>query len=586
MHVQTDFDSFSFDDRLIRSLREVNVLTPTTLQRAAFAPLLEGRDLALQAGPGTGRVLAWCLPTLSRLVGGAEGSRVVIVTPSGEVAMKIEREIKRTTRHVRVSVLMPAAGVERTGASYEMFDEEAALPDVLVGMPAPIVHFIEGTRFPVDRLCAFVCDLTGPVDETGQSAIRALAARLPDGCQRIVVSDGSSDAADGLSVGLLRDPAFVFAAAGSSTVSPEREPLEEPAPSPPPVQPHRGKPQHGKDLSASPESWPIAHIGVTAARNLTSEDMARIVRVEARGHTVVLVGDEERARALAGVISRICPGKSVRTLGERDALPEGDEEAVTVCPSAAREREELTANVLVLGRFPTSADEYVTHIPMLRCEPGDRIVSVVTPRDVGTQYQLRLAYGIRLLERRLPGDEEMDTMDQADALRPLRDLAGGVAPRDLELLARVRTMDRADEILAAGLARLVEDREGPKTPPARRRVRRKSRDRTDEEEPLIKSESTPRSERSAGRRGGIPMVELELSCGADDGVEADYLAQWLQSRLAMRVSELGPIRVHERRTIVTVPRERAGEASMMLSGLAFGDRKVEVRNPLAGRGKS
>jgi hypothetical protein len=72
------------------------------------------------------------------------------------------------------------------------------------------------------------------------------------------------------------------------------------------------------------------------------------------------------------------------------------------------------------------------------------------------------------------------------------------------------------------------------------------------------------------------MVELELSCGSEDGVEAGYLAQWLQSRLAMRVSELGPIKVLERRSLVTVPRERAGEASVMLGELSFGGTKVAV----------
>ena len=72
------------------------------------------------------------------------------------------------------------------------------------------------------------------------------------------------------------------------------------------------------------------------------------------------------------------------------------------------------------------------------------------------------------------------------------------------------------------------------------------------------------------------MVELRLSCGSDDGVESDFLAQWLQSRLAMRVSELGPIEIGRSRTVITVPRERADEASLVLGGLTFGTRKVEV----------
>jgi ATP-dependent RNA helicase DeaD len=566
MHVQTDFESFSIDGRLIRSLRDVNILTPTTVQRAAFPPLLEGRDLALQAGPGTGRVLAWCLPVLHRLLATGGEGRVIVVAPGGDAAMNIEREIKRATRHARLGVLMPAAGVERTGASYEMFEREDELPDVLVGMAPSLLHFVDGTGYPLARLTSFVVDLTGPVDAESAAAIDELSSRIPGGCQRIVVVSDPDDAAEALMARLLRQPAIVIGTAAAAPVADARalEPEQKDAPEPPPRQRTEARGRRVPDRGP-PESWPIGHVGFMVAGSVGLDELARIVRVEARGHTVVLVAREQRGRDLAAAVGRLVPERRVTFVAGGEPLNGEEADAVTICLASDRRREDLTANVLVLEKLPPSPEEYVSLIPILRCEPGDRIVSVVTPREVGMQYRLRLATGIRLLERRLPTDEELDSIEQAEVLLPLRELAPSATARDMELLRRVRTLDRADEILAVGLAGLLG-----------RRAAREPDRLPGRPEPLLRPGTGRLAERGAGKRGGVPMVELELSCGSEDGVEAGYLAQWLQSRLAMRVSELGPIKVLERRSLVTVPRERAGEASVMLGELSFGGTKVAV----------
>ncbi len=598
MHVQTDFESFALDERLIRSLREVNILTPTTLQRAAFPPLLEGRDLALQAGPGTGRALAWCLPVLTRLLGAGSGARVVVVVPGGDAAMNVEREIRRVTRHVRVSVLMPASGVERTGASYEMFESGDSLPDILVGTGASLAHFIDGAGFPVDALTALVCDLSQPLDPPSREALEALASRVPQTAQRVVISEGEEAFADRMGATLLRGPAFVMGTAGIADAPAPQPVEEEPAPRSRPVRSRRGKTPHRRGPSDRPEAWPIAHMGVTVVQPPSAADLARVIRVEARGHTVVLVGTADRGAEVERAVSSLLPDATVRFVREDDPLPGDGGDAVTICPSSSRSREDLTANVLILDVFPPTADAYVAHIPIMRCEPGDRIVSIVSPRDVGTQYQLRLSYGIRLLEKRVPTLAQVDTMDQADSVGRLRGLAGKARPRDLELLARVRTMQSADDILACAVAGLLRggkdpgpaSRNEPQAPQAPRdpapkpsrsrrpkaKAKAKAKPEADTSEPLIRSEPPRLPERGAGRRGGVPMVELRLSCGSDDGVEADFLVQWLQSRLAMRISELGPIKIDRGRTVITVPKERADEARMILGGLTFGARKVEV----------
>jgi len=602
MQVQVDFDSFSFDQRLLRTLRDSGILAPTTIQRAAFPPLMQGRDLALQTGGGTGRTLAWCLPVLHRHLAVEDRKRIIVLAPSGDKAMRIEAELKMAGRRLDLTILMPAAGVEQTGARYEMFDGKEDLPDILVGLAASVLHFIEGTSYPLDEVGALIIDRTASVDDAMTDATRRIARQLPETCQRVVLTEGGDEMADVLGWGVLRSPSIVTGTSSppasdervaegtrpEDSPQDERDEEEEETPLVRPQTRRSHSPPPGK-----PEHWPIRHVGVTVAGRFGPDEIARVLRAEMRGHTVVLGGSEEQARVLAEQLAERLDDTDVRWVSEHAELPEDQDEGVTVVSGASRRREGLTANVLLLDSFPRSPDDYVTHIPMMRCEPGDRIVSMITPLDVSHQYQLRLSYGIRLLERRVPTLGEIESNEQAARLRALVDLASKAGDGDMDLLRRVQTMEQGEAILAVALARLLAGESGGELPVsnAKRSRRRSNRSRErasrhaekqpepEPAAPIIRSEGVRHMERSASRRGGTPMIELLLDCGEELGVEAEYISHWLQSRLAMSPSDIGAISVEPRRCVVTVPRERAGEAAMMLRELEFGDHRVNVTDP-------
>jgi ATP-dependent RNA helicase DeaD len=615
MHVQTDFDSFQLDTRLTRAVREAGILTPTTVQRAALPPLIEGRDLAMQAVSGTGRTLAWCLPLVHRLLAEGPDSRALVLVSENEAALRVEREIRRLIQRLDLDVLMPVSGVERSGASYEMFERGDASPHILVGRPASVRHYVEGTGFPLEQTRLFVANLVDELNADDRRALEELAGRMQPECQRVVVAEEADLVARAIEDELVRSPAMVIGTSASSELeraSGEEVPADEEEEEEEPVSTgeHRPRPRYRASRTRPtrsvpsaerPERWPIAHIGVTVPGPVSAEELGRVARVEASGHTLVLVGDEDAARGVAEQIRTLLPRVPVRVLAEGDEIPDEEATAVTVAPLSARERKDLTANVLILARFPPRSEDYLAFIPLLRCEEGDRLITMVTPRDVSTQYELRLATGIRLMERRPPTDAEIRSSDEADELGPLRDRAAEANDRDVALLARLRTLDEGERILAVALRRLLEEtvrgRAHPGAGGSRRgrgddRRRRKAEPRRSKErgrgpgevsgaggepEELLRHAEPELPERGAGRRGGVPMVEVEMSCGREAGVERDYIAQWLQSRLAMRVSELGPIEVGDASTRITVPEERVEEAVRMLAELTFGECRPEVK---------
>jgi ATP-dependent RNA helicase DeaD len=92
------------------------------------------------------------------------------------------------------------------------------------------------------------------------------------------------------------------------------------------------------------------------------------------------------------------------------------------------------------------------------------------------------------------------------------------------------------------------------------------------------SEERPRPEDLATSRSatGKELRTIFLNVGAADGVDGDFLGQWLQGRLALRASEFGPVKVRDRSTVVAIPVDRIADAVGALSGLRFGGRLVHA----------
>ena len=96
--------------------------------------------------------------------------------------------------------------------------------------------------------------------------------------------------------------------------------------------------------------------------------------------------------------------------------------------------------------------------------------------------------------------------------------------------------------------------------------------------PAHESDEKPRPEDCAPCRSatGKEMRNLFLTVGSADGVDGDFLSQWLQGRLALRSSDFGPVKVRDRSTVVGVPADRVADAIGALSGLRFGGRTVHA----------
>jgi ATP-dependent RNA helicase RhlE len=93
VQIKHRFSDFGFVTPLTENLKLKGYEVPTIIQDQAILPIMEGRDLIGLANTGTGKTAAFLLPMINKLYLN-QGEKVLIITPTRELAQQIEAELR------------------------------------------------------------------------------------------------------------------------------------------------------------------------------------------------------------------------------------------------------------------------------------------------------------------------------------------------------------------------------------------------------------------------------------------------------------------------------------------------------------
>jgi ATP-dependent RNA helicase RhlE len=207
------FTELGLSPELLRAVVDQGYTEPTPVQRESIPHVLAGRDLLAAAQTGTGKTAAFVLPILQRLSTTASthdspGIRVLVLTPTRELAVQIEESVKTYGAHLPIRSAIIYGGVP-------MPPQVAALrrhPEIVVATPGRLLdHTWQGN---IDYGAVEVCVLDeadrmldmGFIDD-----IRQILSWLPAERQNLLFSATFSDQIRRLSAKLLRNPVSVQA---------------------------------------------------------------------------------------------------------------------------------------------------------------------------------------------------------------------------------------------------------------------------------------------------------------------------------------------------------------------------------------
>ena len=209
MHL--DDETITFTDlglapEVLESVRAAGYEHPTPIQRAAIPLALKGRDLIGLAQTGTGKTAAFTLPIITRLLGGPRRVRVLILTPTRELAAQVEASFRKYVHESAVRTVAVYGGVP-------LEPQEQALregSDVVVATPGRLLDHMERENVVFDDLEVLVLDEADRMLDMGFAPqINRIVADIPRYRQTLLFSATMPPEVEALARKYLRQPIVV-----------------------------------------------------------------------------------------------------------------------------------------------------------------------------------------------------------------------------------------------------------------------------------------------------------------------------------------------------------------------------------------
>ncbi len=208
------FSNLGLAPALLRALDELGYATPTPIQSDAIPYVLAGKDLFAGAQTGTGKTAAFALPTLHALLTrypdgtpNPKRPRVLVLTPTRELAAQVEQSYKDYGRHTKIRSHVIFGGVGMSGQVHAL----SRGVDVLVACPGRLLDHADQRSVDLSRVEVLVLDEADRMLDMGfLPALRRVLALLPkQNRQTLLFSATFSEPVKALAAQFMKDPVEV-----------------------------------------------------------------------------------------------------------------------------------------------------------------------------------------------------------------------------------------------------------------------------------------------------------------------------------------------------------------------------------------
>jgi superfamily II DNA/RNA helicase len=183
------FQDFNLNPKLLKAIDDTGFETPSDIQQLAIPHLLQGKDIMASAPTGTGKTAAFVLPALQRLLdrepGEGNGPRVLVLTPTRELAKQVADNIFSFTKYARMRSCSIVGGMP-----YPPQIRLLRQPlDLMVATPGRLIDHISSGRIDFSRLEVLILDEADRMLDMGfVDDVNKIAALTPDTRQTVLFS--------------------------------------------------------------------------------------------------------------------------------------------------------------------------------------------------------------------------------------------------------------------------------------------------------------------------------------------------------------------------------------------------------------
>jgi Superfamily II DNA and RNA helicases len=204
----TSFIELGIHDSLVAALRQEGITRPTAIQEQTIPLILENRDIMGQSETGTGKTLAFLLPILEKVDIQKKENQAIILTPTHELAMQIQREIETLTKNsgldISVTAIIGNVNIKR------QIEKLKAKQQIIVGSSGRIFELIQKKKISSHTVKTIVIDEADRLlDEDNSKVVKAVIKSTYSKTQLLLFSATLPEVTRQKASDLLKNPEII-----------------------------------------------------------------------------------------------------------------------------------------------------------------------------------------------------------------------------------------------------------------------------------------------------------------------------------------------------------------------------------------
>ena len=149
-----NFEQLGLDQKVLEAINKMGFEKPSKIQAEAMPVLMTGSDIIGQAQTGTGKTLAFGGVLLSKIIPNSKHVQAIILTPTRELTLQIEEEMKRISAFTKARITSVYGGADIVR---QMRIIKSGV-DIIVGTPGRVIDLIKRDVLKLNKIDYLVLD--------------------------------------------------------------------------------------------------------------------------------------------------------------------------------------------------------------------------------------------------------------------------------------------------------------------------------------------------------------------------------------------------------------------------------------------
>ncbi|MCP1102869.1 ATP-dependent RNA helicase DeaD [Aequitasia blattaphilus] len=149
------FESLNVKEELKRAVKDMGFVEATPVQSKSIAPMLEGRDMVVQAPTGTGKTCAFGIPIMEAMKEEDSFVKALILSPTRELAVQITNELMKLNKYMSSIRILAVYGGQSIDRQIMALRKK---PQIIVATPGRLMDHMRRKTIRLDRLEQLILD--------------------------------------------------------------------------------------------------------------------------------------------------------------------------------------------------------------------------------------------------------------------------------------------------------------------------------------------------------------------------------------------------------------------------------------------